>query len=404
MAKKSSLTFEQRQLILRHIETDPNCTLKSLFATEDPRHLLPTTTKERRPLTQFRTKNICKRKSQRKVEQRLYVELCIKHQVPINKAKNDEHLRIIEEDIKSEIYIEHEDDIKSYNNNMATPDKSEEAYNKMLDARTKQQGASRQSGPIFSPKDTRKPTSHHKNAAKKDGTAVLCDKNQTIVEVDMIVHADTNNPWATVNGSLFSLIPNIRAGVKGSGKGVYVFSAFELLSLCPDPRDAELRECHLADDGYAWVMTFEVLPRSLMKDPESLTDMIAAFKDDHGKTVNRWVPRCQSTEDEYKSMFTRLGRDKIATAKVKIVTNEKCSLEHLNEANEDGKLEMLPQFQKRIIKLDGKKMTVQVLTLVWRAALVESIVVVEKPKTTVSDLAKELSNAWITAPEREESE
>ena len=200
----------------------------------------------------------------------------------------------------------------------------------------------------------------------------------------------------------FSLIPSIRAGQKGSGQGVYVFSAFELLSLCPDPRDAQLRACHLANDGYAWVMTFEVLPRSLMKDPESLTDMLAVVRDDVGKSVNRWVPRCQPTEDEYKSMFTRLGRDKITTAKLKIVTNEKCTLEHLNEANEDGKLQMLPQLQKRSIKLDNTKMIVPILTLVWRAALVESIVVVEKPRTTVTDLAKDLGNAWISAPEREE--
>jgi len=101
-------------------------------------------------------------------------------------------------------------------------------------------------------------------------------------------------------------------------------------------------------------------------------------------------------------MFTRLGRDKIMTAKVKIVTNEKCSLEHLNEANEDGKLQMLPQLQKKTIKLDGTKMIVPILTLVWRAALVESIVVVEKPRDIVTDLAKSLGDAWISAPEREE--
>jgi hypothetical protein len=172
------------------------------------------------------------------------------------------------------------------------------------------------------------------------------------------------------------------------------------LSLCPDPRDAQLRACHLADDGYAWVMTFEVLPRSLMKDPESLTDTLA--RDDTGKVLNEWVPRCQPTEDEYKSMFTRLGHDKITTAKVKIVTNDKCSLEHLNEANEDGKLQMLPQLQKKTIKLDGKKMVVPILTLVWRAALVESIVLVEKPRSTIADLTKDLGNAWISAPEREE--
>jgi hypothetical protein len=63
---------------------------------------------------------------------------------------------------------------------------------------------------------------------------------------------------------------------------------------------------------------------------------------------------------------------------------------------------MLPQLQKKTIKLDGKKMVVPILTLVWRAALVESIVLVEKPRSTISDLTKDLGNAWISAPEREE--
>jgi hypothetical protein len=390
---RSTLNETQRTLVLQHIEKDPsNCDSKDLYQ-ENSTHL-PSTKEGRRSVTQFRGRQLVQRKSPNRSTQILYVETCIEHGIPICERLQDSNLRAIEESLAT---------ITTTTTTMSTtPVKSEEHYNKMLDARRQQQ--STPSSLFSSPasKDTRKPTSVRKMPVEKAGTAIICDKNQTEVEVDMMVQADTSNPWANLHGSLFSLIPNIKVGEKKSGKGVFAMSAFELLTICPDPRDAELRSCHLANGGYGWVMTYEVLPRSLMKDPESLTATLVDGVDDKGHAAKIYLPRCQSTETEYKAMFTRLHEEKIKTAKVLISTDQKCTLEYLNIPNDKGKLHMIAQLHKRTVKLDGAKLSMPVLTLAWRAALVDSITTVEKPKPTVEELTKTLGATWLHAPERED--
>jgi hypothetical protein len=392
--KPSPLSKTLQTLVLQHIEQDPlNCQLKVLLQDKTLQHLLPGTVN--RALSQYRTRKLARRNSSDPYQQQIYVAGCVDHEIAINRRYQDLHLQAIEEKLQKQKQLTPQ--------KMSTPIKSEDQYNLMLDARKSHK--STMSGHGSTPSnDTRKPMSAIKMTASKAGTAIICDLKGTEVDVDLIVDADTSNPWATLNGSLFTLVPNITVGEKKSGKGVWAMSAFELLTHCPDPRDAELRTCHLANGGYGWVMTYEILTRSLMKDPDALTDVLVDVADEGGRKHKEYVTRCQSTETEYRAMFTRLSQEKIKTAKVLIMTNQKCNLEHLNTPNDNGKLQMLASLQKRTLKLEGTKLVMPVLTLVWRAALVDSIATVEKPKPTVEQLSKKLSATWISAPEREDED
>ena len=222
--------------------------------------------------------------------------------------------------------------------------------------------------------------------------------------MNMIVHADLANPWAHLSNNLVTLVPNIKVGVSGDGDGVYSMSAIEFLSLLPDPTDANLRKMELADDGNAVVMTMEVLPKAFIRDPRGLTDVLTEITDENGKRNFAWVPRCQSAEDQYRAMFTRLKADQIKTVKVKIVVGRKMTLDHLNCSDGNGKIQMHPQLKKRTIKLNKQAFSIPILTLVWRVALVDTIMMIQKPRVTVDDITAQFADQFLMAPERGDDE
>ena len=122
VGKPPTLNFEQRQLILKHIEKHPEKGLTELFADQSLRPLLPRTKTERSAFSQYRCRRLRDRKSPLLSAQRKYVQTCLEHKVLIN----TENLRL--RTIESEL---------EHLNMSMLESKDEEYYNKLLNARKK---------------------------------------------------------------------------------------------------------------------------------------------------------------------------------------------------------------------------------------------------------------------------
>jgi hypothetical protein len=202
------------------------------------------------------------------------------------------------------------------------------------------------------------------------GTAIIMDRERSEIPVDSIVDGDTETPWSPILGGLFTLIQGIEKKMDNQEHGM---NAYELLVTCPDPRDADVRSLQIVDDGTALLLTCESIPKYNLEDAEGLTTRTVELID---QTLAVEV-RCQKAKKTYKTLMTRLRRNKENVMRIKILLSEKVCVDFLNPGSVDGLLDMNRELVNHEFDLDEETFDLPVLKLSWQVAIEESIHVID---------------------------
>jgi hypothetical protein len=332
-----------------------------------------------------------------------YVATCIEHGVPIQ--TDNTFLRSIEKDLLED---HQEQQAKKTSPNMVRGgskndddlDYSEDQG--ILDELFAQEKAASTPSRGPPPRRSNRPPGN-KAIPGAAGTATLMDRERTKVPVDLVVDADLDRPWMTLLGCLFSCIPGI---IFDDGLARHRMSVYELATVSSDPRDGNRRSLQVVDDGDALLYKVEAISQYILEDPDSLVTKASIVQTTDPMSGRQtpsweWSIRCDKTQDEYTSLMTKLNdpqKKELGTVSIKINLPETVTADFINPQHSNGTLDKDWNLVNHEIELKGKPLTLHIVNLVWRAAIVSSIETIARDDA-VEDICEGMA-AMMASPSR----
>jgi hypothetical protein len=407
--RKQTVDIKARHLCLLSIEKNISINLLIPDIKDRSEAFGKPNSAERKSATRYRNNQAKSRKDR----PRTYVATCIKHKVPIR--IDDIFLRAIEKELleqhpsaEAEDQEQHpaSEAEKTSPNMVRGGNKNDDLdYSEdqgILDELFAQEKAT-STAPSRAPRRSNRP-SGNKAIPGAAGYATLMDREKTKVPVDLVIEADLDRPWMTILGCLFSAIPGV---IYDDGVSRHRMSVYELVSVSSDPRDGNLRNVQVVDDGDALLYKVEAISQYTLDDPDSLvTKASIVEKPDvmSGKPTSSWAwsIRCDKAQDEYTALMTKLNdpqKKELGTVNIKINLPETVTADFINPQHSNGTLDKDWNLVNHEIEMKGQPMTLHILNLVWRAAIVSSIETIARDDS-VEDICEGMA-AMMASPSRQ---